>query len=213
MFIKYPRTPHLPWSPGATRDDRVLENTTHFEDKTVVATVKLDGENTTLYSTHLHARSLDSKDHPSRHWIKSLHNRIKHEIPDDWRICGENLYAKHTIHYEDLPDYFMVFSVWDEYNECLNWSDTAIFCDALDLCVVPTIFFGKWSNAKTMEEEFDKLLPKGQEGYVVRLFGEFGFDEFDTSIAKYVRKGHVQTGNHWMYQEVIPNKLKRKEIE
>ncbi len=49
--------------------------------KTVIATLKLDGENTTMYSDHIHARSLDSAHHPSRTMIKQIHGAIKHLIP------------------------------------------------------------------------------------------------------------------------------------
>lgn len=59
-YVKYPRTYHLPWSPGATDDDRVLtdeELEANFSGRMVVATEKMDGENTTMYgpssfSTH-----------------------------------------------------------------------------------------------------------------------------------------------------------------
>lgn len=35
------------------------------------------------------------------------------------------------------------------------------------------------------------------EGYVVRTVEGFAFDEFASHIAKWVRKGHVQTDEHW----------------
>jgi len=43
--VKYPRTPHLPWSEGASEDDIQLINAEMFEGKNVVVTEKLDGEN------------------------------------------------------------------------------------------------------------------------------------------------------------------------
>ena len=47
---KYPRTPHLPWSSGRTKDDIALDSVQHLEQwKDVVVTEKLDGENTTEY--------------------------------------------------------------------------------------------------------------------------------------------------------------------
>lgn len=72
MRVKYPRTFHLPWSRSYTHDDKVLKHVQHFEGKEVVVTEKMDGENTTMYRDYLHARSIDSKDHPSRHWIKNV---------------------------------------------------------------------------------------------------------------------------------------------
>jgi len=35
-------------------------------------------------------------------------------------------------------------------------------------------------------------------------------DEFKKSVVKWVRKGHVQTDEHWMNSAIIPNGLKDK---
>lgn len=112
---------HLPWSRGYTDDDKILRNTDHFTGQEVVITEKMDGENTTMYPGFIHARSLDSKDHPSRHYVKTLHGGIKYLIPEGYRLCGENVYAKHSLLYSALPSYFMLFSVWNELNVCLSW--------------------------------------------------------------------------------------------
>src|SRR3972149_543464 len=114
--VKYPRTFHLPWSPGVKSDDRIIPVLHGLEGEEVVVTVKMDGENTTLYSDYLHARSVNYESHPSRSRIKAMHAGISHKIPPDWRICGENLTAKHSIHYQNLQDFFLVFSVWDDKN-------------------------------------------------------------------------------------------------
>jgi hypothetical protein len=129
--IKYPRTHHLPWSDTIGPDgDHVLRDLNCFRGHEVVVTEKLDGENTTLYRTHLHARSLDGRHHPSRGWIKAFHARMCHLIPTGWRICGESLYALHSIHYQALPSYYVVFAVHDG-ERFLSWDDTERFCAAL----------------------------------------------------------------------------------
>jgi hypothetical protein len=69
MRIKYPRTLHLPWSPGVSSDDRVLHDLSCFTNKEVVVTTKMDGENTTLYADVFHARSIDGRHHSSRDWL------------------------------------------------------------------------------------------------------------------------------------------------
>lgn len=121
--VKYPRTYHLPWSPGATDDDRIMEDPdTCFGGKAVVVTEKMDGENCTMYSDYIHARSLEYSSHPSRDRVKAMWSQIAHDIPKGWRVCGENLYAEHSIHYDDLSSYFQVFSVWNDKNVCLSWS-------------------------------------------------------------------------------------------
>src|SRR5690606_33193847 len=57
--VKYPRTYHLPWSPGMTKDDRMMDSDKAFEGKEVIAVVKMDGENTTMYQDYIHARALE----------------------------------------------------------------------------------------------------------------------------------------------------------
>jgi hypothetical protein len=89
MRVPYPRTPHLPWSPGASSDDVRVADPAGLRGAEVVVTEKLDGENTTLYRDGLHARSPDSAHHPSRAWVKALQGRIGPAIPPGWRVCGE----------------------------------------------------------------------------------------------------------------------------
>ena len=206
-YYKYPRTYHLPWSKGSTNDDKFLESTEPFNGKTMVISEKLDGENTNMYPDRIHARSMDSKDHPSRHWVKGLWGQIKHEIPDGWRICGENVYAKHSIFYDKLETYFYVISIWDENNNCLSWMDTVDICNSLPLIPVPEL------GIMVYDEEVLKLISENldiekQEGYVIRNIESFHFDDFNKNVGKWVREKHITTDQHWMFKEVEPNKLK-----
>lgn len=201
---KYPRTPHLPWSPGATSDDVAWCNTSHFEGRQVVVTEKMDGENTTMYRDYIHARSIDSRHHSSRSWVKALQQRIGFQIPEGWRLCGENLYAKHSIFYGALPSYFMLFSLWDEHNRCLDWTQTCEWAALLDLHLPKVCYEGPWDEALIASLPVDTTK---SEGYVVRLASSFDFEEFDQSVAKFVRANHVVTDQHWMQQAVVPNLL------
>ena len=207
MSVKYPRTPHLPWSLGATSDDRILHNVTGFAGKRVIISKKMDGEVTNMTPDTIYARSLDSRGGVDRDWCKTLWAGIAHNIPENWRICGENLWARHSIAYDDLPTYFMAFSVWNESNVCLNWDDTVQYLQMLGLEHVPVLYDGEWnlSICKYLEGQLDF---EKDEGYVVRLADSFHYDDFGISVAKFVRKGHVQTDKHWRHQEIVPNKLK-----
>lgn len=201
---KYPRTRHLPWSPGATHDDIVAPGLAFFAGQQVVVTEKMDGENTSLYPDHIHARSLDSRHHPSRDWVKGLHGQICHLIPEGWRLCGENLYAEHSIPYDGLPSFFMLFSIWDDRNRCLSWADTLEWAALLDLAVVPTLYEGVYD-----EDGLRELLLDAEtvEGYVVRLAAQFAFEDFGQAVAKWVRANHVRCDQHWMHKTVVPNRL------
>jgi len=206
--VKYPRTHHLPWSPNVSSDDKIIPSLSAFQNEVVVITVKMDGEQTSMYRDGFHARSIDTAPHPSRDWLWGLHRKVGHEIPEGWRICGENLYAKHSIHYKNLPAHFLVFSIWNEKNECLSWEDTALYCEVLGLRHVPVIYYDRWDEAHTRERQIDVYNGDPCEGYVVRVARRFAFREFKDVVAKYVRKNHVHTHGHWMRQAIELNELK-----
>jgi len=198
-YVKYQRTHHLPWSPGVHDDDRIIGDLSDLEKANeVVVTVKMGGECSSLYSDHIHARSVESDDHPTRHWVKNLWSRIRFDIPDGWRICGENLQGRHSIGYDDLPSLFLVFSVWDDMNVCLPWDETKEWAELLGLKTVPQFYRGPFDR-DAIQGCFDSMFhTETTEGYVVRVAGSFGYREFRTKVAKWVRGGHVKTTKHWM---------------
>ncbi|MGW0435613.1 RNA ligase family protein [Micromonospora sp. NPDC003197] len=201
--MHYPRTPHLPWSPGAGADDVRAGNLSGLVGREVVVTEKLDGENTTMYADGLHARSLDSAHHPSRAWVKALHGRIARTIPDGWRVCGENLYARHSIAYHQLESWFYAFSVWTG-DHCLDWDRTVRFARRLGVPTPPVLWRGIFDERTLRKLRLDR---SQQEGYVVRTVDGFHRDEFAQRVAKWVRPGHVQTDEHWMLAPVVENGL------
>lgn len=205
-YIKYPRTFHLPWSTPHD-DDKMMSSLAAFEGEEVVVTVKMDGENCTMYSNHLHALSLDSSGGMDRHMVKRLHSQIAHEIPAGWRLCGENLYIRHSIHYQGLKSYFYLFSIWNEANCCLSWDETAEWARLLNLVTVPQLYRGLWQPEKIQSLYAPTFEGNECEGYVVRVARSFAFNEFHSVVGKVVRKGHVQTTAHWRHQTMVPNDL------
>lgn len=224
---KYPRTMNFPWSESNSSDDVWWKDARFLEGQEVVMTEKMDGECTTIYPDgHVHARSVDTDRHPSRSWVKQLAAKVCYEMPVGWRLCGENLYAYHSIFYTDLPSYFLVFGIYDGDNRCLPWSEVEEICALLDLHTVPVIYKGPWDEVKvrslwagkgaypTFESSVlnpkfpEDFRPCEAEGYVVRLAGGFPYERFATSCAKYVRANHVKTDQHWMERPVVPNLLK-----
>jgi hypothetical protein len=197
----------MPFSPGVSRQDKVLRSLSHFEGKPVVITSKRDGENTNLYTDGFHAKSVDSRHHPSRDWVAAWHAQFAHDIPEGWRICGENLYALHSIAYTDLTSYFEGFSVWDDTNTALDWDTTLDIFKLLDIEPVPVKWRGIFDE-KVIHQLVRELNTGVEEGLVMRLAGRFHFDDFGHSIAKWVRKNHVQTNDHWMHQAIVPNQLR-----
>ncbi|MEU1286153.1 RNA ligase family protein [Kitasatospora sp. NPDC005856] len=221
MRVHYPRTPHLPWSPGVAADDVRTGDLSGLAGAEVVVTEKLDGENTTLYRDGLHARSLDSAHHPSRAWVKGLQGRIAPRIPEGWRICGENLFARHSIPYTDLESWFYGFSVWrdgthdgehegrtdgrdDGRDHCLSWDDTVRFLRRLGIPTPRVLWRGRYDERALRALRLDL---DHQEGYVVRTVRGFPRAEFGERVAKWVRPRHVRTDTHWMHAAVVENGL------
>jgi hypothetical protein len=200
-YVKYPRTPHLPTSPGFSDEDINWTSDEHMHGIEVVVTEKMDGENTTMYDDHIHARSLtDMSYHASRTWVKNLHGSIAHNIPQTYRICGENLYAKHSLAYENLSSYFMVFSIWDGAN-CLSWDETTEWCDLLGLTHVPVLYYGTYDDLN-LDIDTDT-----SEGYVVRPAESFVLSKFRSVVAKWVRPDHINSDHHWIHKHVVQNKI------
>ena len=205
-LVKYPRTHHLPWSEGLTDDDRIMPSLEGLEGQRVIVTEKMDGENTTMYSDHIHARSVDSRTHPSRNWVKQFWSRLSADIPTGWRVCGENLFAKHSIQYDDLPTYFMGFSIWNDQNECLSWNETLEWFALLDVRPVRVVYDGVF-DAKVVQKLWTPKDWDTSEGYVVRTAASFHYADFRHRVGKFVRRGHVQTVKHWMHGRSIENNI------
>jgi len=216
-LVKYPRTFHLSCSPGMNRDDRMMSNEEKFEGEEVIICEKLDGENTTMHPDRVHARSFETESHPSRNWVKNLWAQKGYNIPISYRVCGENMYAKHAIHYTNakgnaLDTYFYMFSIWDDRNMCLSWEETEEWAYLLDFTLVPILYKGIWSMDvinelnKKMEANTNTI-----EGYVVRLTREYHYSEFRQVCGKYVRKNHVNNSHgHWARNKMVINELKIK---
>jgi hypothetical protein len=218
---KHPKTLHLPWSEGLGKGDVVHSPEFCFQDE-VVVTEKLDGECTTIYPDgSFHARSLDSKYHNPTQWIVrqiaehlTIHPNI---FPEGWRIVGENLQIQHSISYDKLPAFFLVFNVYNEENVCLDWDYTVRLVRLLDTSTdpnlrifhVPELYVGPW-NEKEIKSCFTGVSHYGgkQEGYVVRKMNAFPYEEYSASTAKFVRKEHVQTEQHWRQGPFVQNKMR-----
>jgi hypothetical protein len=215
-YVKFPKISHLPWSEGVDeRTDRVFSQedvVQNFQGREVVVTEKMDGENTSMYGDYIHTRSLNSRNHPSRNWVKNLHAGIAHEIPGGWRVCGENVYARHSIHYRGLPSFFLVFAIYNGKNECLSWDETVGYATILGLATVPLLFRGTYDEGRVKACFTGKSAFAGsvQEGYVLRLAPAIPWNNHRSGFGKFVRKGHVQTSHNWMHRAVVPNDLAAK---
>lgn len=206
--MKYPRTYHLPFSPGTTSDDRILDDGwfENYKNREIVITEKLDGEGIHMTKYDCYARSDGA---PTRSpWAKNiweydgLFSKVNPYISEDETIYGENLYGEHSIVYNNLPSYFHLFAV-NNGIYWYGWDEVKDFAKIIGVQHVPEL----WRGVVSEEEEFKKLVENytsihsvygdTREGVVVRLTDSFPIDEFPNCVCKWVRPHHVQTDEHW----------------
>ena len=205
MTQKYGRTYHLPISPGATSDDKILTSLEGVTGADIVVTEKMDGENTTIHALGIHARSPDSRYHPSRDWVKAFAAGISPQLAEGERIVGENLFARHSLGYHALPSYFLGFA-WIVDGVIQDWEATLNRFAALGVTPVKTLYRGPY-RPQLFEELAEALDTTQQEGFVVRAAAAFAETEMPRFLGKYVRAGHVQSEQHWMNAPMVPNGL------
>jgi hypothetical protein len=201
---KYNRTYHLPWSPGTTSDDRISPSVQSLIGIDIVITEKLDGENCGMTNDGVYARS--HAVFTTSAWskeVRQLHNwKIKGQLPDSVFLFGENMEGIHSIEYSNLTSYFYLFGVRDN-NIWIPWESVEEYAFLLDPPTVPVLFKGQVSSEKELKELTMSLVTKPsalggvREGIVVRNANMFHNDDFAENVMKWVRKGHVQTSDHW----------------
>lgn len=211
---KYGRTYHYPFSPGTTSDDRIQHDYWEHLQKIplLVHTEKLDGENNCLSRLGVFARSHAAP--TTSQWTESI-RRFWQSIKNDLgtlEIFLENLYAVHSIEYQNLDHHFYVFAV-REHDQWLSWEETKYYAAMLDLPVVPEIkVFPPPVDRMAFEKEVLAIAsgsgalcphdaqqgqPVTMEGIVTRDATGYPVNAFSQHVFKYVRKGHVKTDEHW----------------
>jgi hypothetical protein len=211
---KYGRTAHYPFSPGTTSDDRIQHDYwEHLQQiPYLVHTEKLDGENNCLSKYGVFARSHAAP--TVSPWTETLRQYWQH-IRDklgDLEVFLENLYAVHSLRYQRLDHHFHVFAV-RENSQWLSWEETKFYAALLELPTVPEIKIITTPSKRTIFERdvldivagsgaYDPVnAPDGStatmEGIVTRNAAAYSTGSFALNVFKYVRKGHVQTDEHW----------------
>lgn len=207
--LKYPKTPHLPFSPEIKDDDIILneDNCKLFVGCDIVITEKLDGGNCQLFENKVYARTTSKEaTHKSFSAIKQLYSQFSYKVPSNLALFGENMYGVHSIEYTNLKSYFYLFAVLEENSNWWSWDQVQEYAEELEIPTVPILFRGTFSSVneiknwmfKAMKDKTTKTGGKdGPEGFVIRKIDAFHNKDFEFHVAKFVRKGHIQTDENW----------------
>lgn len=216
---KYNRTFHFAFSKGATNDDKIAASIDTLLNVDIVITEKMDGSNTSLETNGCFARTHSGPPiHPSFDSLKALHASIKYKIPNNIQFFGEWCFALHSVSYNELPGYFMMFNVRDLSSDDIvwySWDDVELWALELEVPTVPVLFKGIVKTAQELQELVESFMIQPskcggiREGVVVRVARQFHDSEFAQCVMKCVRANHVDPNNeHWKHKEVVKNKLK-----
>ena len=183
-FFKFPHTPHLIWlGDEAPRDDKVMseEEAQRFLQGGVHVEEKVDGANIGLslgpdggIRVQNRGSYLSGKAHrqfdPLWPWISIRQTTLIDALEPGLILFGEWCFAQHSIYYDQLPDWFLAFDVYDVQTEafwCVERRDR--FIDSLGLCRVPEVADGLFSLSELVGLLGESRLTSGpMEGIYLR---------------------------------------------
>ena len=126
LIIKYPRTPHIQGSRLQPGDEDLRQRKfSEIKGRHVVLEEKIDGANSAISFTEDGELRLQSRGHfltggaREKHydllkqWAAVHKDRFYDVLGDRYVMYGEWMYAKHSIYYDLLPNYFMEFDILD----------------------------------------------------------------------------------------------------
>ena len=221
-FFRFPHTPHLVWlGDGTPRDDKVLESqaATELLNSTVVVEEKLDGANLGISVAPDGSLRAQNRGQcltaPYRGqfsrldgWLTQRQDALFDALTESHVLFGEWCAAKHSIDYNGLPDWFLVFDIYDRA-ESRFWSTSRRdeLVATLGLNSVPTLFTGRTTKNQLID------MVKGQssvfhggsaEGIVIRS----ETDQWLEQRAKIVHPDFTQAiGEHWSRHALEWNSL------
>ena len=125
-MIKYPRTQHLEGSRlGEGDEDLSQVPFSHILGRNLVIEEKIDGANSAVSFDGDGRLLLQSRGHyldggyrerhynPMKRWANTYRDLFYEALGSRYVMYGEWMYAKHTVFYDMLPDYFMEFDIYD----------------------------------------------------------------------------------------------------
>jgi ATP-dependent RNA circularization protein (DNA/RNA ligase family) len=222
-FFRYPHTPHLAWpGEGKPRDDKVLPpaEAKLMLSADVVAEEKVDGANLGLSLSPAGGLRAQNRSHYlvepfsgqfSRlsSWLAVHNDALRAALTPNLMLFGEWCAAKHSLSYDQLPDWFLLFDVFDRHQQAF-WSSARrnALAQVVGLSSVPQVVYGRVSLAeleKLLATEPSRYRHGPLEGLVVRSEST----DWCQSRAKLVRAEFAQViDTHWRKRKIDWNRVR-----
>lgn len=221
-FFRFPHTPHIAWlATGEPRDDKVLspaEAKALLADDVVVEE-KLDGANLGLSLASdgsLRAQNRGqylSEPHVGQFsrlpaWLDQHGEATAAALAPELILFGEWCAARHSLDYSSLPDWFLLFDVYDRQASKF-WSSVRrnALAENLGLFTVPELGRGHQTLPllKTrLQSDHSRFRSGPLEGIIIRQDSK----DWCQNRAKLVRQDFTQTiSEHWRRRQIEWNQL------
>lgn len=222
-FFRFPHTPHVAWlGEGSPRDDKVLSPTeassllageVRVEEKVDGAnlgiSLGIDGtwraQNRGQYLLEPYSGQFSRL----TSWLGKHAWQWREKVDSNLILFGEWCAARHSLDYDSLPDWFLMFDVYDRKQQKF-WSVKRrdALAETLKLATVPTVFQGKTDLKrlkKLLNESRSRYRQGPLEGVIVRRDSEDWCEE----RAKLVRPEFTQViTEHWRSRSIEWNRVK-----
>ena len=229
LLPDYPRTRHIPWKANAKRDDLIAsekECQIIFKSDNVFIEEKVDGSQTGITivdnqpvirnRNHILNKAFQGKTAAKMQfssiwgWFYKNQQLFRDlmELTGPVSVYGEWMWARHGLEYDQLPDYFIPYDLFDHEKRVYLATDyTRDKLIQAGFATVPLLHQGKvesWEQLEKLTNEpspFTTLAPR--EGIYLKITdGKQIVQRF-----KMVRQNFIQ-GEHWSKKQLVRNRLK-----
>lgn len=216
---KFPSTPHLAWlGSNDLRGDKILtaEEAEEFLSTELVIEEKVDGANLGISRDtngqlqfqnrgNYLTGQLTGQWKPLRGWASDHYNSFSEYLPAGLTLFGEWCYAKHSIFYRTLPDFFLVFDCYDHnYDQFWSTLRRDALCEKLGLFHVPLLQKSRITieEAKQLALGKSMLTDRQREGIYLRRETQ-DILEYRAKIVS--PTFHAAIEHHWSKKSLEPN--------
>lgn len=219
-FFKFPTTPHLAaLGDFDPRSDKLFTEAERrdFLSGPVIVEEKIDGANLGI--------SFDSRGNirlqnrgaylqvpllgqwkKLENWVEIHLNSLFDHLANRYILFGEWCFARHSLAYDKLPDWFLGFDIYDKAERrFLSTVRRDRFLNGIGISAVPLLGKGNYSlNGLLNLMSKSTLCEAPAEGVYLRKEE----DDWLTQRAKIVRPAFVQSvSSHWSKEPIHPNHL------
>ena len=225
-FFRFPHTPHLAWlGEGSPRDDKVMSpnEVTALLAGDVVVEEKLDGANVGLslaLDGSLRAQNRGqylAEPHAGQFarlpaWLAQHGEGLRAVLKPNLILFGEWCAARHSLGYATLPDWFLLFDVYDRTADRF-WSTPRRneLASRAGLVTVPQVLHGK-ATVPTLKELVGDTASRYRAGALEGVVIRRESVDWCEARAKLVRPDFTQAiDTHWRKRALEWNRIQHEE--